>query len=291
MVRLNQVTNKNVGKVIYALFLMTIIESLCTAVFITPAMMLFQREEFTMQTRIVSLVLLFAATIVYLTFQFGFAIMLLRLVRNEKSNLGYIFMGFRRFNYAGKIIFAFGVILGIIALVVRFIAKTVSVALFNSMVEMEIPTDEGTQAILQLGAFAAIFFLLSFIVLIHFAFVFHLHFDNPKLGVMELFKRSAVMMNKKVFKLIGFALRAGGRNLLIAIVFALLVTFMPGDKEKGSLSILTFLFDLVYFINLYTALVKFYFTVPVMYEAILHPPIEIEIILEPEETEQNESSN
>lgn len=300
MIKMNQVCKKNLGKVIYALFLLTIIESLVTALFLFPAIKIFSEAQENLalgeiQTRVIFFVLVFAALVVWLTFQFGFAIMLLRMVRNEPTNLGFLFMGFRRFNPAGKVIFSFSAIFAVIGIVTRFITKfifsriwpsisstfdTVSseleqatessataangIAIAADSVSSALPFSlgEATSVLFESGLFAGIFFVLSFVVVIHFAFVFHLHFDNPSLKTSGLFSKSFKMMKGNVFRLIGFALRAGGKNLLIALVFALIVTFLP--KGKSGL----FLFDLIYFINLYTALVKFYFAVPVMYEQI-----------------------
>ena len=71
-------------------------------------------------------------------------------------------------------------------------------------------------------------------------------------------------MRKNVLRLILFALRAGGKQLAIAIILAILVTFIPEEKNSG-LSVLIFILDMVYFINMYTAMIRIYLTVPVMY--------------------------
>lgn len=309
MIKMNQVCQKNLGKMIYALFLLTIIESLVTALFLFPAIKIFSDAQENLalgeiQAKAIFFVLIFAALVVWLTFQFGFAIMLLRIVRNEPANLGFLFMGFRRFNPAGKVILSFAIIFSVVGIASRFITKFIfsriwpsisssfdtisseleqaaktSTAVANEIaiaadsvssadVSSVLPFSPGEAAsvLFESGLFAGIFFVLCFVVVIRFAFVFHLHFDSPRLKTIELFSKSFKMMKGNVFRLIGFALRAGGKNLLIAIVFALIVTFLP--EGKSGLSILTFLFDLVYFINLYTALVKFYFVVPVLYNEL-----------------------
>ena len=81
-------------------------------------------------------------------------------------------------------------------------------------------------------------------------------------------------MHKNVFKLILFALRAGGKQLFIAIFLAILVNFIPESKNSG-LSILTFIIDMIYFINMYTAMIRIYLTVPVMYEEIRNEKLAI----------------
>lgn len=303
MVKMNQACAKYMGKVIYTLFLLTLLESLCSFVFLFPAIKIFSDAQQaqaigSLQTKIIFFALLFAALVVWLTFQFGFAIMLLRMVRNENTNLGFLFMGFRKFNPAGKVIVSFAAIISAVGIATRFITKALFAKLWpvvedafktasaeiqaaESAAEpagnaasssgaadsiLPFAPEEAASIFFESGLFAGIFFLLAFIVLAHFAFVFQLHFDKPSVKVGGLFKESLRMMKGNVFRLIGFALCAGGKNLLIAIVFAVIVSFIP--EEKAGLSILVFLFDLAYFINLYTALVKFYFAVPVMYEAV-----------------------
>ena len=75
-------------------------------------------------------------------------------------------------------------------------------------------------------------------------------------------------MQKNVFRLILFALRAGGKQLAIAIVLATIGNFIPETKNPG-LSVFVFLLDIAYFVNFYTAMVRIYLTVPVLYEEIL----------------------
>lgn len=313
MVKLNQTCSKNIGQVIYTLFLLTLLESLVSGVIVFPGIKIFSDAAGTsaeIQAKIIFFALIFAAIAVWLTFQFGFAIMLLRMTRNEKTNLGFLFMGFRKFNPAGKVILSLAAIISAAAVVARFIAKAIFSKAFpffkdffggiaSGMADAAaeaassasdaanavsggnlldsagaaasvapLSAEETLEIIFQAASFSLIFFLIAFVVIIHFAFVFHLHFDNPGWKISKIFSQSFKMMKGKVFKLIGLALCAGGKNLLVAIVFALLATFLPA--EKAGLSILVFIFDLAYFINLYTALVKFYFTVPVLYEAILH---------------------
>ena len=125
------------------------------------------------------------------------------------------------------------------------------------------------------GIFLGVLFVLGLFVLIRFVFVFQLHFDNPSMPLLQLFKKSSLMMHKNVFRLILFALRAGGKQLFIAVFLAVIVNFIPESKTSG-LSVLVFIIDMIYFINMYTAMVRIYLTVPVMYEEILHPKLEIE---------------
>lgn len=292
MVKLNQVSSLYLGKIMYALFLISILETLASFAVLSPALRLAANGANPLLVRAETILLAFLAICVWLTFQFGFAVMLLKMTRREYTNLGFIFIGFRRFNPAGKIIGAFGGLIALLAVLARFATKfifqKINPNFTFSMPDITALQDAGqiadqpevisTMAIdmlLFVAIFLAVLFVLGLVVLIRFVFVFQLHFDNPSMPLPNLFKKSWQMMHKNVLRLILFALRAGGKQLFIAIFLAILVNFIPEDKNSG-LSILTFIIDMIYFINMYTAMIRIYLTVPVLYEEILNPRLEIE---------------
>ena len=282
MVKLNQVFSQYLGKIMYALFLISILETLASFILLSPALKLASSGANPALAKAETLVLAFLAIFVWLTFQFGFAVMLLKMTRREYTNLGFIFIGFRRLNPAGKIIGAFAGLIAILALIARFAARFIflkirpdfsfempalsSLQTADQVSESapELISSAASDTLLFVAIFLGILLLLGLFVLIRFVFVFQLHFDNPSMPVLQLFKKSAGMMRKNVLRLILFALRAGGKQLAIAIILAILVTFIPEDKNSG-LSVLTFILDMVYFINMYTAMIRIYLTVPVMY--------------------------
>ncbi len=290
MLKLNQISSLYIGKIMYALFLMSILETLTSFLILSPVMRMVQNEMSMAVIKGTTFALAFLAITVWLTFQFGFAVMLLQMTRRKNTNLGYIFIGFKCFKPAGKIISALALFISLLALFARFIAKFIfqkidpnfsmeapdlSALQENTQEAAELLSSQALDTLLFIGVFLAILFILALVILVRFIFVFQLHFDNPKMPLFSLFRKSSQMMNKNVFRLILFALRAGGKQLVIAIFLAILVNFIPEEKNS-SLSILVFLLDMVYFINFYTAMVKIYLTVPVMYEEILNPTLEIE---------------
>ena len=279
MVKLNQITSQYIGKIMYALFFMSILDTLVSFVILSPAMRVAQSGASPFTVKAATLVLAFVAICAWLTFQFGFAVMLLQMTRRKNTNLGYIFIGFKCFNPAGKVIVAFGALISLLAVIARFAAKFVFLKIkpdfsfeapsLDSLQNVAENTEQlsslATDTLLFLALFLLILLVLSLFVLIRFVFVFHLHFDNPNLKISELFKKSAKMMHKNVLRLILFALRVGGKQLAIAILLALIVNFFPEEKHPG-LSVLVFLLDIAYFVNFYTALIRVYLTVPVLYE-------------------------
>ena len=288
LVKLNQISSQYIGRIMYALFLMSILETLTSFVILSPAMRLLQNGADMFTVRAATILLAFVTICAWLTFQFGFAVMLLQMMRRKNTNLGYLFIGFRRFEAAGKVICAFAALIALLAVLARFVTKfiflkikldfsfeapsleTVQAASENA----DILSQSAAQLLLFAGIFLLVLFVLSLVVLIRFVFVFQLHFDNPSMKIPSLFRKSAALMHKNVLRLIFFALRAGGKRLIVALVLAILVNLLPGEKQSG-LSLLAFLLDIAYFINFYTAMVRIYLTVPVLYEEILTPTIEI----------------
>lgn len=287
MVKLNQISSQYIGKIMYALFMMSILETLSFFVILMPGLRLAQNGLNPLAAQAFTIFLLFVALCVWLTFQFGFAIMLLRMTRRQPVNLGYIFAGFKCFNPAGKVILSFAGLLALLAILARFISRfvfarikpdfsfqSISVLDLQNGADSELVSEIAMNVIIYMGIFIGILFVISLVALIHFVFVFHLHFDRPSMGVPELFRESAKMMRKNVFRLILFALRAGGRYLVTAILLSVALNFIPEDKGSG-LSIFVFVLDMIYFINLYTAMIRIYLTVPVLYDEILNPTLEI----------------
>ena len=288
MVKLNQISSQYIGKIMYALFLMSILETLSFFVILSPSLRLSQTAS-PATVRLFTLALAFIALCVWLTFQFGFAVMLLRMTRRQYVNLGYIFIGFKCFNSAKKVIFSFAAIFAILVVIARFATKIIfsqinpdfsfqmiSIQdLQNAGENPELISDFMLNSLTFMGIFIALLFVLALFTLIHFVFVFNLHFDSPNLTIPELFKKSASLMHKNVFRLIFFALRAGGKQLLIAIILAVIVNFLPEDKASG-LAVLVFLLNIAYFVNLYTAITRIYLTIPVLYEERLNPQPAIE---------------
>lgn len=289
MVKLNQVSSIYIGRIMYALFLMSILETLSFFAILSPSLRMAQSGSNLLASRIIMLVLAFISLCVWLTFQFGFAVMLLRMTRRQHVNLGYIFIGFKCFGSAGKVIFSFAGIFSVLVIIARFAAKFIfsqinpdfsfqllSIEELQAASEnTELISDFMLNTLTFMGIFIVILFLIALCTLIHFVFVFNLHFDNPSLKIPDLFNQSTKLMRKNVFRLIIFAIRAGGKQLLAAIFLAVIVNFIPEEKSSA-LSILVFLLNIAYFVNLYTAMIRIYLTVPVLYEEIVNGKLKIE---------------
>lgn len=282
MVKLNQVFSQYLGKIMYALFLISILDTFLSFIILSPVMRMVQNGVSMSVLKTGTFFLAFVAIVVWLTLQFGFSVMLLQMTRRHNTNLGFIFIGFKHFNPAGKIIASFAAFIALLAVIARFIAKFVFLKIYPDFSfsapdienlkaiseNTELFSQAASQTLLFIALFLLILFILGLCLLIRFVFVFQLHFDNPKMNVISLFRKSASLMHKNVLLLILFALRAGGKQFLAAVALATIVNFLPENKLTG-LSVISFLLNIAYLVNFYTAMIRVYLTVPVLYEEIL----------------------
>lgn len=274
----------------YALLLVSILETL--SVFALSALLARSPGQPSMGAGILSLALAqayatagsFLTWFVLATFQFGFSIMLLQFCRRKHANLGYILLGFKKINPAGKITAAIAAFLAALSLIARILANVVfarvdfsalkeSLSLAVAEVSKDAPImfrAENIDALITTAIASLFLAIFALLTLPHLIFVFHLHFDNPEMRTAALFRKSACLMRGKVFLLVRFALRAGGKPLLVAFVLAALAAVIPGGKN-APVSLLVFILDIAYFINFYTAIIRIHLTVPVLYDEIVSP--------------------
>ncbi len=326
LVRLNQVVRPNMGNALFALFLALICETVLGMIFAAPAMMMLTRNPSLNQT-IFAAMLVFCSLIIWLLFQYGFHVLILRMVRHEYVTLGYVFFGFKEIKRVLPLLLTIGLIVSLltIALVAGGRIVTAQTGLADAVakqiesVQAQVESTQAkalqapaesikeaesgqslpqasdqsddtplsdnqdavlNQAVKQLGILLAIYALLIVLVFIRFVFVFYLHFDSPDDGVLTLFKKSARLMKNNCFRLIRLMLGAGGKNLVTAIfIFTVTYVISSGSKggQKGGFSILMMLLNFMYFINIYTALLKMYFALPVLYTDALLPQVEVTI--------------
>ena len=323
LIKLNQTVRPNMGNALFALFLTLICETLLSMVFAVPAMMMVTHNPALNQV-IFSLLMLFCALIVWLLFQYGFHILILRMVRHEYVTLGYVFYGFRKIRRLLPLMLTIATLVSVLTLTLVsgsriIVAKTgLSDAVAKEMENVESQTEssqaksmpaENTQAestqtiaenadqsensplssaqdqtmhraVRQIGLTTAVYALLILVVFIRFAFVFYLHFDNSDDGLLSLFKKSARLMHKNCLRLIRLMLGAGGKNLVIALLTFILTMMISTENRnggRGGLSVALMLFNFVYFVNAYTALLKMYFALPILYTDALQPQVEVTI--------------
>ena len=85
MVKLNQISSQNLGKIMYALLFMSILDTILSFVILSPVMRMVQDGVSMLALRTGTFILAFLAICVWLTFQFGFAVMLLQMTRRKNT--------------------------------------------------------------------------------------------------------------------------------------------------------------------------------------------------------------
>ena len=117
-----KVTKKNLGKLIYTLFLMSIIESFMSLMLLGPILRTSAGDT-------ASYALFAVGTLFFFLLQFGFASMLLRMTRNEFVTLGFLFYGFTR----PKISLGPAAAFTIMAFIVIFISRFLFAFIFHCL--------------------------------------------------------------------------------------------------------------------------------------------------------------
>lgn len=268
------------GNALFALFLTLICETVFGMLFAAPAAMLLAHESASLNDMIFAALLVFCAVVVWLLFQYGFHVLILRMVRKDYVTLGYVFYGFKKIKQTLTLALALAALVAVVT-VAFVVSGRIVMAKLNLPIESTsaalVEKSVSDEILLRTGVLLALYALLLVVVFIRFVFVFYLRFDNPDDSVLTLLKKSMRLMRGRYLRLIRLVLRAGGHNLAIAAGAFALTLFIPATNEDGSrtgLSVAVMLFNFVYFVNAYTALLRMYFAFPVLYTDALLPTVD-----------------
>lgn len=274
IVKFAPVARKNLNKTFFTLFIIVILESLCSALFVgTPLLLNSMQDSFAVT--FFSYALMFCGVFFWFLILSGFATMLLRMARDEFVTIGFLFYGFRRFKKFAPAAFLYTLLTGISAAVVAgtmyFITKS------NPDFIVNLQSKFGENAFLYLLIIFS--FILFFLLIFPQVFLFFLKYDNPNRSVFSLAFLSLRLLFKNIFKFIGFVFMAGGRNLILA-------AFYFSAAQKGvAVQFFSLIFDFLYFINFYKALSLMSLAVPFFYENLRQPAVEIVVSLKKNDDE------
>lgn len=260
--RLNQCVSKNMGHALFSLFLMAICETIVLSLLLAPAAVLISQNEMTARSMALVAVLSFVSLIVVFLFQYGFAVLLLRMERSQYVTLGYIFNGFKTFRTSFPVALVFTISVAAVIALCR-----AGVYFFKQPLNL---LNQKWRPIIENSAVIAVMLLFLMLLFVRFLFVFQIRYDNQNDGVFSVFKKSMHLISHHVIDSIRFILRAGGFYLLIALIVLAADFIIPEDSGKNfsGLSIVSLILDFIYFVNGYTALVRMYLAVPVLYDSL-----------------------
>ena len=107
--KLSLVLQKNFRNAFLSVFIMMIIESIGSAIFLAPMMYFAITGKMTSLTMGISYVLLVSGVICWFLLQAGAFVLFLRMVRGDYVSIGFLFYGFRKFRqFAGSAVFFAG---------------------------------------------------------------------------------------------------------------------------------------------------------------------------------------
>lgn len=272
IVKFAPVARKNLNKTFFTLFIIVILESLCSALFVG---LLLNSMQDSFAVTFFSYALMFCGVFFWFLILSGFATMLLRMARDEFVTIGFLFYGFRRFKQFAPAAFLYTLLTGISAAVVAgtmyFITKS------NPDFIVNLQSKFGENAFLYLLIIFS--FILVFLLIFPQVFLFFLKYDNPNRSVFSLAFLSSKLLFKNIFKFIGFVFMAGGRNLILAAFY------FAAAQKSGAVQFFLLIFDFLYFINFYKALSLMSLAVPFFYENLRQPAVEIVVSLKKNDDE------
>ena len=302
MKTLNQVALQNLGKALVSLFFMALCQTFCFSLLVTPLSLgLFRRGLSPAALQLASLVLLFLLFALWALFQYGFFVLLLRMVRREYVTLGFIFYGFKRLKKALPVALVYALVL--LALSGAFLFVLLSFTSFPDQLADLLRSVAGSAQALPDAASAAGdpaaapaagraagaslpfdwrspacfggFALLLVFSLLQLAFLIPAMHDEPASSLASALRTNRRLLRKRRLLLLGLMLRSGGRFLLIALLALVLqaglTTFASPDRHGLAKLLLNF----IYLINGYTAILRMYFALPVLYEDARRPRIDL----------------
>ncbi|QTQ16854.1 hypothetical protein [Treponema parvum] len=257
---LNACMRVNMWKALFSFLLMSVLETLVMSFFSGPVIMLLAKGGVSLFPVAASVALLFMGFVFVMFLQYGYQVLLLRILRGEFVTLGFLFSGFkdRKRILRASSLFSLGmitslVICQILALIINLnFEKNIQALKFSVLV----------------GIIFIVYTLICAVLLIRFVFVWVCLYDNPGSKVADVFKMSAAMLKGRCFKLAGFILYAGGIYLLTAVSAFLLSLLIPRDL-KGLPAFLFSVTEFVYFVSAYTAAVRMFMSVPLFYTEVL----------------------
>lgn len=257
METLESVAKRNMGKMVYTLFLMIILQSVAASVllFALFGLELGTAAFYALET---------AAAVVTLSLHFGFATVLLRMVRDEFVTLGFLFHGFRKPRLSLPVVVPLLIVLAAV-----FFASDAIVSNAARDFLAERSGESAMDALFRAVSVRVLAFaLLAFVfAALPFAFAFFFRIDNPqKAGIWAMWKSLRLSVSRANFiRLIVFAVKAAGTRLAIAIILSVIISFLSQVKSLG---ILVMILDFVYFLNAYTAAIRILLSAAVMYDAL-----------------------
>jgi hypothetical protein len=248
---------KYTSRALFSLFILGLCQVGIVSVLGGPALLLLSKKTASVLTFIAAGTLFFLLFTIMALLQFGYSVLLLRMKRNQYVTLGFLFNGFRSWRRVlSSAIFVAVIICSVVCILEAgmYFLKT-PLSLFV--------TKFGTTA--QQVLVGVLFAILLFIFTIHFVFLFQIRYDRPELPLFKVLRKSVHLMRRHVWTFVSIVLRAGGYQLLTAIII-FIINMIISDTKSHTIAVISLILDFIYFVNGYTAVVRMYLSVPILYD-------------------------
>ncbi len=258
-VRLESVAKKNIGKIVYSLFLTSILQSIFCYFLVFP---LVKTAKNAGAGDMLFFLIFFAFSTICLLFQFGLQTMLLRMTRSEFVTLGFLFFGIKKPRLSLPVILPMAALLTFFLALTRFFWFRFAIFYFPAP---KVDEDVFNLEIWKYAFFACFFAVLSILfVVLPFALTFLRRTDKPHNSALDSFLFSIkTLFPKKIGKLVLLALSSSWKRLLISFA-TLFIALGSAQSSK----IVSMLFDFVYIINMMTAVAKISLSSPILYDSL-----------------------
>ena len=260
--KLSTVVQKNFRNAFSTVFIMMIIESIGSAIFLAPMMYFSITEKTTPLTMGISYVLLAAGIICWFLLQSGAFVLFLRMVRGDYVSIGFLFYGFRKFKqFVGSAVFFAG-LAAFVTVIIRFVIHFTK----DTTCDVLAFLDKHFGEINSILVIAVVLLLLAVIISIRFLFLFFVRYDKPEIGTFKSAGIAAGVIRKKILLLIWFVLKSSARYLVLALFYFAASTYFGFKTESAIQSVAHFLFSFLYLLNMYKAFVMAYFATATFYD-------------------------
>lgn len=282
---LSRIGNLNLNKIFFSVFILMLLNSCVGVLTVMPSYVLLSSENSTLASDLLSYFLLFCGNFLWFMIQFSFAVMLLRMVRGQFVSVGYLFYSFRKFREYSPCALLCSCVTAFVFIFSKIILKVVEY-FKSSFFEILKSTFGETQSLFVISGiilFISLFFLFGMI------FVPQVKYDNNSFSAFKVLRTSFRLSYSHFFKIIAFAFVSCIRYLIFALLY-LAFSIYFSKKENGASSVFSFLFDFLYFINFYKAISFVFLSIPVFYQELISPVVEIDLPLIDENNNENENS-
>jgi len=282
-----RIAQKNLGKAFPSFFALVVLLSFVSLIFGGSGLYLFNHKGEASYVLVFCYLLIFAGIFISFLFISGFAIMLLRMARDEYVTFGYILYGFFKIKTFAPVALIFTFLTGLVTVILVIVTKLISIY-SPSLVDYLSQKFNQPSILLLIAVISAV---ITFFVWFGQVFIFFIKYDNPNKTLIKASFLSSKLVVTNFFKLVGFMLLAGGRNLILAIFYFGVMLSFSTSTDVSIYSVLRVLFNFLYFVNIYKALTLIFLSIPVFYNELTNPKIEINISLKKDADIIDDSKN